>query len=116
MPYRIQWLDEAKGIYKITITDPFTSREQDAFFSDFFRFMNSAQPNIYGIFDVTDWSDNGMRGLSDPRFQRMLSYREKIRHIVMVSNNIIAVTAARVGARLAGQADWFHFTATLDEA
>lgn len=116
MPYQIKWYDRDQGIYEITIADPFTDKEANAFFPAFFDFMDDVKSPVYGIFDISQWSDHGLKGLTDPRFRHMGKYRSKIQTVVMVTHNILAITAARAGARVLGHDNWFTFVRTRDQA
>lgn len=105
MPFKIGWLDEELHIYDIVLSDPFTMADQDQFFTEFFKFMDAAPIPMFGIFDVSQWSQSGAAGLNDPRFSKMGEYQEKIVVIVMVTKSKVAAAMGRLGAAVAGYRD-----------
>lgn len=116
MPFSIEWFDEELRVYDIQITDPFLHSDHDTFFEKFFNFMDEASAPLFGIFDVSQWSDSGILGMQDPRFLKMGKYRDKIRVITMVTRNRLSKSMAGVGAAMFGYRDWFHFAETREEA
>jgi len=116
MPFRIGWLDEKLHIYDIVLSDPFTFADQDQFFAEFFKFMDAGPVPMYGIFDVSKWSQSGAAGLNDPRFRRMGEYRKKIVVIVMVTKNKVTAAMGRLGAAVVGYRDWMRFEESREKA
>ena len=116
MPFKIDWLDEKLHIYGIALSDPFTMADQDQFFEEFFRFMDAGPTPMYGVFDVSQLSQSGAAGLSDPRFSRMGQYRKKIVVIVMVTKSKIAAAMGKLGADVVGYRDWIRFEESREEA
>ena len=116
MPFSIEWLDEKAHIYDIVLRDPFTMADQDAFFAEFFRFMDTGPVPMYGLFDVSRWSQSGATGLGDPRFREMGKYRKKIVVIVMVTKNTITASMGRLGAAVFGYRDWMRFEESREKA
>jgi len=116
MPFQIGWIDEKLHIYDIVLSDPFTSADLDCFFGEFFRFMDDAPVPLYGLFDVSRWSQSGAAALADPRFRKMGIYSEKIVVIVMVTKNTAAAAMARLGAAMIGYRDWMRFKESREVA
>jgi hypothetical protein len=116
MGFTIEWLDEKLHIYNITLADPFTSEDQDRFFNEFFRFMDDGPNPMFGVFDISQWSQSGATGLYDPRFRRMADYRKKIRVIMMVTTNRLSIAMGQLGATIAGYRDWIQFEPSRSKA
>lgn len=116
MPFKIGWLDEKLHIYDIILSDPFTLADQDQFFTEFFKFMDAGPVPMFGVFDVSRWSQSGAAGLNDPRFRRMGDYRKKIVVIVMVTKNKVTAAMGRLGAAVAGYRDWMRFEESREAA
>lgn len=116
MGYSIGWLDKELHIYEISITDPFTQSDNAQFFTDCFRFMNEGPSPMFGIFDVSKWSESGVMGIVDSRFVEFSKYRTKIPVIVMVTNNRLAQSIGRLGATIAGYREWIHFESSRQKA
>lgn len=116
MPFKIGWLDEKLHIYDIVLSDPFTLADQDQFFGEFFKFMDAGPVPMFGIFDVSRWSQSGAAGLNDPRFRKMGEYRKKILVIVMVTKNRVTAAMGRLGAAVAGYRDWMRFEESREKA
>lgn len=116
MPFKIGWLDKGLHIYDIVLSDPFTLTDQDHFFTEFFRFMDASPAPLFGVFDLTGWSQSGAAGLSDPRFKKMGDYRDKIVVIVMVSRSKVTTAMGRLGAAVIGYRDWMRFEESREAA
>jgi hypothetical protein len=116
MPFKIGWLDEKLHIYDIVLSDPFTLTDQDQFFAEFFKFMDAGPVPMYGVFDVSRWSQSGAAGLNDPRFRKMGDYRKKIVVIVMVTKNKVTAAMGRLGAAVVGYRDWMRFEESRETA
>lgn len=116
MPFKIGWLDEQMHIYDIVLSDPFTLTDQDQFFTEFFKFMDAGPVPMYGVFDVSRWSQSGAAGLNDPRFRKMGDYRKKIVVIVMVTKSKVTAAMGRLGAAVAGYRDWMRFEESREVA
>lgn len=116
MPYKIGWLDEKLHIYEIVLSDPYTLEDQDRFFEEFFKFMDDGPTPMFGLFNVSKWSDSGATGLSDPRFRKMGNYRKKIVVIIMLTKNKVSAALGRLGATISGYRDWLRFEQSRDVA
>jgi hypothetical protein len=115
MSFKIGWLDEKLNIYEIILSDPYSPEDQDRFFEAFFSFMDSGPSPLYGLFDVSKWSESGATGLSDPRFRKMGNYRQKIVVIVMITNNRVTASLGKLGALVSGYRDWVHFEESREQ-
>ncbi len=116
MPFKIGWLDEKLHIYDIVLSDPFSLTDQDQFFAEFFKFMDAGPVPMFGMFDVSRWSQSGAAGLNDPRFRKMGDYRKKIVVIVMVTKSKVTAAMGRLGAAIVGYRDWMRFEESRETA
>jgi hypothetical protein len=78
--------------------------------------MDAAPTPLYGLFDVSGWSQSGATALADPRFRKMGLYSEKIVVIVMVTKSAAAAAMARLGAAMLSYRDWMRFQKSRDAA
>ncbi|MBN1426863.1 MAG: hypothetical protein JXB07_00675 [Anaerolineae bacterium] len=116
MPFQIGWLDEKLHIYNIVLSDPFDQADQGLFFETFFQFMDAAPSQLYGLFDISRWSQSGAAILGTPQFMKMGGYRNQIVVIVMVTQSTVAAAMGKLGAVAVGDRDWMRFEESQETA